>query len=100
MGQRGAARAARRVCSQGKRFTAVRLDDARYLQALNQKLAEELAEYDKDGSLEELADVAEVLYAIVRHKGVSLEEFEAIRKKKREQRGGFDERLFLVSVEE
>lgn len=32
-------------------------------------------------------------------KGVSLEHFEEVRLKKREARGGFDGRLFLVGVE-
>jgi predicted house-cleaning noncanonical NTP pyrophosphatase (MazG superfamily) len=86
--------------AQGKTFTVLTLNSERYLQTLNEKLREEVTEYIADGSIGELADLAEVLYAILKAKGVSIEEFEAIRVQKRRERGGFDERLFLVSVDE
>ncbi len=75
------------------------LDDEEYLAALEEKLNEEVAEYQKDKNLEEMADVLEVLQAICIAKGYSLEELEAMRARKSEKRGGFANRIFLESVE-
>ena len=60
---------------------------------LNQKLQEELDEYIIDKNVEELADLVEVINAILTYKGISLEEFEKIRKNKVEERGAFEKRL-------
>ncbi|MBI9011211.1 MAG: nucleoside triphosphate pyrophosphohydrolase [Clostridiales bacterium] len=76
------------------------LDDEAYLMSLNHKLQEELDEYLEDESVEELADMVEVINAILNHKQVSLETFDSIRKKKTEDRGAFDKKIFLRSVEE
>ena len=59
---------------------------------------EELAEYQADKSLEELADLLEVVYAIVVARGYSVEELESVRKEKAEKRGGFEKRLRLKGV--
>jgi predicted house-cleaning noncanonical NTP pyrophosphatase (MazG superfamily) len=76
------------------------LDDNEYLDELDKKLMEELKEYYESGEVEELADIAEILYAIAKHKGVNAEEFENIRIRKAEKRGGFGKKLFLISVKE
>ena len=75
------------------------LDDGEYFEALNCKLGEELEEYRENFDLGELADMVEVIHAIVKCKGMSLEEFEEIRMKKYNQRGGFAEKIYLVEVE-
>ena len=71
------------------------LSDEEYLSALEEKLNEEVAEYQKDKNLEEMADVLEVLQAICIARGYTLEELEALRKKKADDRGGFSEKIFL-----
>ena len=76
------------------------LDDEEYLNALNSKLQEELNEYLESGAVEELADLEEVLKAILEIKQVSYEEFENIRKMKVEKRGAFRDKIFLESVNE
>lgn len=76
------------------------LGDKEYLDELNKKLHEELKEYYESGEVEELADIAEILYAIAKYKGVNAEEFESIRINKAEKRGGFEKKLFLISVKE
>lgn len=76
------------------------LNDEEYLNELNTKLQEEVNEYFTDGSVEELADIVEVIYGLLDAKGVSLEEFEKIRNGKVEKRGAFKEKIFLESVEE
>ncbi len=69
-----------------------------YLKELDIKLREELEEYMADKSLEELADLVEVVYAIVEAKQTTIENFETIRKNKVLKRGAFKERIFLEST--
>ena len=83
----------------GKKPHTEILDDVAYLKGLHQKLQEELDEYLEDESVEELADIVEVIIAILNYKEVSLEKFETIRKKKQDERGAFDKKIFLRSVE-
>lgn len=77
--------------------TQILSEDA-YLAALDAKLTEELAEYHADGSVEELADLLEVLYAAAQARGCSPEELENLRLQKRQARGGFEHRIFLQEV--
>jgi len=63
-------------------------------------MQEELKEYLESGEVEELADLEEVLRAILDVKNVSYEEFENIRNTKVEKRGAFKEKIFLESAEE
>lgn len=75
------------------------LSEEEYIAALEEKLNEEVAEYQADKTLEEMADVLEVLHAICVARGYMLEELKEVRVKKAEERGGFWERIFLESVE-
>ncbi|SEK34229.1 Predicted house-cleaning noncanonical NTP pyrophosphatase, all-alpha NTP-PPase (MazG) superfamily [Pseudobutyrivibrio ruminis] len=70
------------------------LSDEDYLKELDKKLNEEVAEYQSDKSIEEMADVREVLYAICEARGHSLEELEQVRKEKSDKRGAFKERIY------
>lgn len=79
--------------------TAV-LSDEDYLRMLDEKLHEELAEYQESKALEELADLIEVIAATAKARGYSWEELMQIRDKKREQRGGFESKLLLLEVSE
>lgn len=74
-------------------------DDAEYERRLGDKLLEEAAEFDESGDLEELADVLEVIDAILAFDGSSRAELDEQRREKRENRGGFDERVVLERVE-
>ena len=71
-----------------------------YLTMLDEKLSEELAEYQQDKSMEELADLLEVMMAVAKARGSSFEEVEAIRRQKTEKRGGFEKRILLTEVHE
>lgn len=70
------------------------LSEEDYLKELDKKLNEEVAEYQADKSIEEMADVLEVLYAICEARGHSLEELEKVRKEKSDKRGAFKERIY------
>lgn len=74
------------------------LDDAEYLRHLEAKLDEEVGEYHRDKNLEELADILEVVYALADSVG-SREKLMEIYQKKHDARGGFKERIFLISKE-
>ena len=70
------------------------LTDEEYLTELDKKLLEEVAEYQADKSIEEMADVLEVLLAICEARGHSVEELMEVRNAKRAVRGGFEEKIF------
>ena len=79
------------------------LDQARYLTALRAKLMEEAGEAQAapDGQLRsELADVLEVLQALAAAHGMSWEDVLAEAARKRRERGGFDQRIFLEYVDQ
>ena len=76
------------------------LSNEEYIAALETKLNEEVAEYQADKNLEEMAHVLEVLHGICVARGYSLDELEAMRAKKANERGGFKEKIFLEHVEE
>ncbi len=86
------------IKADGKECETRVLDDKEYLLSLNKKLDEELREYYETESIDELADMVEVIFAIVEQYGISIEEFEKLRLFKREKRGGFDQKLFLLSI--
>ncbi len=75
------------------------LSNESYLTELDKKLNEECAEYQTDKNLEELADMLEVMYAIAEARGYTVEELENVRLKKKEMRGGFEDKIFLEYVE-
>ena len=76
------------------------LSDEEYIEKLDAKLDEELAEYHKDQNLQELADLVEVICAVAIARGYSLEELEAVRAEKAEARGAFKKKIFLKEVNE
>ena len=74
------------------------LSDGEFLEHLEKKISEEVAEYQNDKNPEELADILEVIYRVAQLRGVSKEELEKIRIKKSEERGGFEKNLFLIDT--
>lgn len=87
----------------GKEFRTRVLDEEEYKKELIIKLKEESEEYfaaeSSKESLEELADMLEVIRALAVVHGATWEELEALREKKAEARGGFQERVYLIDVE-
>ena len=79
-------------------FTRV-LEIEEYKKHLDKKLDEEIKEYRTDHNLEELADILEVIYALCKADGHTIEELHALRKNKYDERGGFDDRIFLIGKE-
>ena len=84
--------------SSGKTCTVETLTDEKYIVMLDAKLTEELAEYQESKSLEELADLLEVMGAVVKARGYTWDELTKVRKKKHEERGGFEKKVLLKEV--
>ena len=74
------------------------LSDKDYIDMIDAKLDEELAEYHKDKNIEELADLLEVVYAATIARGYTIEQLERIRKDKADKRGAFKDKILLVEV--
>ena len=87
------------IQKEGKKVNTEILDDDRYIEELNKKLQEEVNEYLKDGTMEELGDIVEVVLAILKYNDSNLGELVEIMDEKKEKRGGFDKRIFLISEE-
>lgn len=83
----------------GKICVTHTLTNEEYIAALETKLNEEVAEYQADKNLEEMADVLEVLRALCVARGYTLDELEEMRAKKANDRGGFGNKIFLEYVE-
>ena len=75
------------------------LNDEAYTAALEEKLREETAEFLAEKNLEELADILEVVYALADDLGYTKEDLLQVYNQKHEKRGGFHNRIFLISKE-
>ena len=84
----------------GKKAYTHILSEEEYMTELDKKLGEEFAEYQADKSIEELADMLEVMYAIAEARGWSVSELEDVRMGKAQKRGAFDKRIFLERVDD
>lgn len=80
--------------------TRVLKDDEEFLRFLLKKVVEEAEELSKsvnDSNVaEEIADIYEVIDALLKFKSISREYVLAVQEKKRNKRGGFEERLLML----
>lgn len=84
----------------GKRCDYYVLNEEEYKKELDKKLLEEANEFIADHSTEEMADLIEVVEAIKKSHNLKNEEIEKVRLEKKAKKGGFEEKLYLVEVEE
>ena len=85
---------------EGRKATWRIMDDDEYIKELNKKLLEEAHEFIEENAVEELADVMEVIQSIMRIKNISYEELKNVQQMKREKKGGFSNKIYLVEVEQ
>ena len=76
------------------------LDDNEYLKELDKKLFEEAHEFVEEHSVEELADLMEVIGAIMKANNISLDDVEVARNIKNEKKGKFENKIYLIDVEQ
>ena len=76
------------------------LSNEEYLQELDKKLFEEAHEFVEEHSVEELADIMEVIFSIMSAKNISVEDVEKVREAKKAKKGGFEDKLYLIDVEQ
>lgn len=70
-------------------------NDAEFWEKLRDKLVEEAEEFRKDPSVNELADIWEVIDAIIAHQKFDQKEIWAAKTKKGLERGRFEQRIIL-----
>jgi len=82
----------------GKTGIFRQLTNEEFLSELEKKLNEEIQEYFLNRSIEEFADMIEIIYRIIELRNIDKEEFEKIRIEKMRKNGGFTKNLFLLEV--
>lgn len=70
-------------------------DDEEYWQKLKEKLQEESDEFKQNESMEEIADMLEIIDAICDFKKFDKAELQEVKDKKAEQRGKFKDKIIL-----
>ena len=86
------------ITNAGKGCVTEILSDEEFLRMVDAKLDEELAEYHQDQSIEELADLLEVIYTVAQARGYTKEQLEQVRIEKVIKRGAFHEKILLRKV--
>ena len=86
--------------SNGQKAVYRILSDEEYRTYLEAKLDEEIGEYHRDKTPEELADILEVVYALAATLGCSREKLMDIYQNKNAQRGGFEQRYLLIETQD
>ncbi|TQR18842.1 nucleoside triphosphate pyrophosphohydrolase [Psychrobacillus soli] len=88
----------------GSKFTTRTLDPPEHLTEIKKKLFEEVQEFqvttNHQDALEELADILELIHAALPIHEATYEDLEKRRIAKKEKRGGFEEGIFLIAVED
>lgn len=87
------------IDNNGGKAAIRQLSQEEYVHFLEAKLDEEVGEYHRDRTAEELADILEVVYALANVQGLSWDELHAVYEKKHLERGGFEKRLLLIESE-
>ena len=70
-------------------------DEKEYWQKLKEKLKEETGEFMESETIEELADILEVVDAIIDYKNFNKDNLQKEKSKKAEERGKFKDKIIL-----
>jgi predicted house-cleaning noncanonical NTP pyrophosphatase (MazG superfamily) len=83
------------IQSKGEKVVFHIANDKEYWEKLKEKLAEEVKEFTDGESIDEIADIQEVIEAICEYKKFDKKNLESIKKQKVEKRGIFQKRIIL-----
>ncbi|MDO4220297.1 MAG: nucleoside triphosphate pyrophosphohydrolase [Candidatus Saccharibacteria bacterium] len=87
------------ILADGHEVSTRILNDKEYKAELEKKLMEECKEVlgsEGEHRLEELGDVLEVMMALAKLDNYYMDDIVVAARKKREKRGGFDKKIFLI----
>lgn len=87
------------IKSQGYKVKYHILSDEEYLNSLYDKLKEEAEELFQDRNLEEIADLYEVLSAILDTKSLSWDDVLRCAQEKKDRKGAFKDKIYLDDYE-
>ncbi|MEK9194732.1 MAG: nucleoside triphosphate pyrophosphohydrolase, partial [Patescibacteria group bacterium] len=79
----------------GRPVTHVARNNAEYSKKLMEKLLEEIKEFERDPNIEELADILEVLEAIIDFKRFDRAKVKKVKREKAKKNGRFKGRIIL-----
>lgn len=82
----------------GKTCETKVIDGEALKEALVAKLKEEVAEFEEAHSMEEMADILEVLEGICKFHHWDMEEVLKVKSEKRDKRGGFEQGIMLLET--
>lgn len=83
------------IKKRGDKFVIHIAEDKEYWDKLKEKLLEEIEEFGENETIEEMADILEVIGAMCGYKKFNKKKLEAVKKKKAKERGGFKKRIIL-----
>lgn len=87
------------INNSGKQCSFRILNDQEFNVCLRKKLEEEMGEFIEADSIEELADILEVIEAIAINKGFSLSDLINIKQNKAKTNGSFTKKIFLTEID-
>ncbi|SFD32709.1 Predicted house-cleaning noncanonical NTP pyrophosphatase, all-alpha NTP-PPase (MazG) superfamily [Bacillus sp. 491mf] len=92
------------ILMSGKTYTSKKLSKQEYIKELSKIGIEEMREFasmqEREHAVDSLADALEVIKALAKAEGVTLEDVERVRQEKEAERGGFEKGVYLVEVSE
>ena len=90
------------VTKDGGSYTMKLMQGTDHLQALKDKLKEETDEFiaaeKSEIELDELVDIVELVHSYLKLHNITPEEFEALRIKKRKEKGSFERGIYLTEI--
>ena len=87
------------IKEKGKNPVTHKASEEEYWPKLKEKLQEEVNEFLEENNEEELSDILEVIDSICDFKNFDKSKLNEIKKKKKEERGGFEGRIILDEVD-
>lgn len=88
----------------GTKYNSKILEPQELLNEVKAKMTEEAKEFQDAGnvqdSIEELADILELVHTALLVMDVTFEELDSIREQKKAKRGGFEKGIYLIDVED
>jgi predicted house-cleaning noncanonical NTP pyrophosphatase (MazG superfamily) len=83
---------------QGQEVSFYTATDEEYFVQLKQRLQEEILEFSTTNTIDELADIVEIIYALAAALKHDKSALETLRLKKYEELGGFEQKIILTQL--